>query len=82
MPPFCPLSADVLCAIVASSWSRHQQGDQMGEFSPIGWLLNLGSFFLITKIEQSLGLIFAQCKLCIILTKNGLGYVLGNFFTN
>jgi hypothetical protein len=55
---------------------------RMGEFSPIGWLFTLGSFFndrttanFWTAFSQLTGYVF-------ILTKNGLGYSLGDFVKN
>jgi hypothetical protein len=52
----------------------------LGEFSPIGWLLTLGTKFS-KKVQnwQLLGLLFPTYQLCIYFDKNGLGYILGDF---
>jgi hypothetical protein len=53
---------------------------RLGEFSPIGRLNTLGIFVKITEI---FGLLFSRGKSCLLIfTKNGLGYILGDFFTN
>jgi hypothetical protein len=40
-------------------------------------------FFLITELAHFFGLLFPQrTSYVFILTKNGLGYILGDFFTN
>jgi hypothetical protein len=37
----------------------------------------------ITELAQSFGLFFSESASCVfILTKNGLGYILGDFFIN
>jgi hypothetical protein len=42
----------------------------------------LGSFLKITEVAQNfLAAFFHEKRLCIILDRNGLGYILGNFFT-
>jgi hypothetical protein len=48
-------------------------------FSPIGWLF---IFLKITEVAQFLDYFFSRKKLCINFDKNGLGYILGDFFTN
>jgi hypothetical protein len=35
---------------------------RLGEFSPIGWLITLGSFFLITEVAKIFGLLFSTVK--------------------
>jgi hypothetical protein len=69
----------------------------LGEFSPIGRLFSLGSCFLwevvffgqLFSLGSFLKIIKAAQLLCLhgniyvfVLTKNGLGYILGDFFTN
>jgi hypothetical protein len=48
----------------------------------LGDYFSLG-FFNISEIAQIYGLLFSQiiCSV-LILTKNGFGYILGDFFTN
>jgi hypothetical protein len=41
---------------------KHQQGDQMGRFSPFGRLFTLASFLKIKEVAQIFVLV---CKLCI-----------------
>jgi hypothetical protein len=56
---------------------------RLGEFSPIVHLTTWISFSKITEAAQIWGLFFTNGKICVpILTKNGLGYILGDFFTN
>jgi hypothetical protein len=55
----------------------------LGEFSPIGWLLTLGSFLMTEVCSSNLWTTFSQCISNVsILTKNGLSYIFGEFFTN
>jgi hypothetical protein len=43
----------------------------------------LGGFSKITELAQIFGLLFPQrSSYVFILAKNGLGYILGDFFTN
>jgi hypothetical protein len=50
----------------------------LGEFSPNGQMFSFGSSSKMTKVSQ----IFS-CESCVlILTKNGLGHILGDFFIN
>jgi hypothetical protein len=42
----------------------------------------LGSFLQITEIAQIIGLLISTKNYILIMTKNGLGYILGDFFTN
>jgi hypothetical protein len=54
---------------------------RLGEFSPIVWLFSL-VIFIIYKSRSNFGATFYYCKSdVIILTKNGLGYILGVFLT-
>jgi hypothetical protein len=66
--------------LVCSANDRHaRRVTRLGQFS------HIGQFFLkIIKVEQHFGLLFytAQTKYYRILTKNGLGYILGDSFTN
>jgi hypothetical protein len=56
---------------------------KLGEFSPIGRLGTLGSFLKTKEIARIFGLLSPRKKSCaLILTKNGLGYILGDLFTN
>jgi hypothetical protein len=58
---------------------------RLGEFSPIWRLFSLDSFMEITVVAQKLGLLFPRSKFYVyilIWAKNGLGYVLCDFFTN
>jgi hypothetical protein len=55
---------------------------RLGEFSPKVWLLTLGSGLKITKAANFYGVLFPMVPVIINLTKNGLGYILGDFFTN
>jgi hypothetical protein len=56
---------------------------RFGEFSPIGWLLTLGSF--CKQIKNST-IHWATCfhgiGCVLIFKRNWLGYILGDFFTN
>jgi hypothetical protein len=53
-----------------------------GEFSPNGHYCTVGRFIKITEVARILGYIFPKCKFWINLDKNGLGYILGDFFIN
>jgi hypothetical protein len=55
------------------------QGDQIGRIFSYGVVVYVGQFFKLTEVGQ---LIFPRYKLTIDLNKNGLGYILGDFFTN
>jgi hypothetical protein len=55
---------------------------RLGGFSPIGWLFNSGSFWQLQKQPTFFDYFFSPLRLCISFDKNGLGYVLGDFFTN
>jgi hypothetical protein len=55
----------------------------LGEFSPIGRLFSLGSSSKNCKsIPNILAAIFCGKHYVSILTKNVLGYILGDFFKN
>jgi hypothetical protein len=56
----------------------------LGEFSSIGRLFSLGSFFRKFPNSPNLWDTFSKVKfMCVlILTKNGLGHILGDFLTN
>jgi hypothetical protein len=50
---------------------------RLGEFSPIG------SFLKTTSVAKNICATFVHCENYIfILTKNGLGYIFGDFVTN
>jgi hypothetical protein len=55
----------------------------LGEFSPNGRSLTLGSFLKIAVVAQFLGAtLFHSTSYVLIWAKQGLGYILGDFFTN
>jgi hypothetical protein len=56
----------------------------LGEFSSIGRLFTSGSFFKITEVEYiHIWTIFSIISVKYLFwQKNGLGYILGNIFTN
>jgi hypothetical protein len=56
----------------------------LGDFLPLGQVIALEVFSKITEVAHILLLLFYKVKVVYIsfLTKNGLGYILGNFFTN
>jgi hypothetical protein len=46
-------------------------------------MVYLGKLFLISEVAQFFGLFFPRIQSCaLILTKDGLGYILGDFITN
>jgi hypothetical protein len=53
----------------------------LGEFSPFGRHFILGSFLKISQVAQIFRQHFAHSNLCINVDKNGLSYILGEFFT-
>jgi hypothetical protein len=63
---------------------------RLGEVWPIGRLLmyintyvcNLGCLLKITELDLIFGLLYLFSNYVLILTKYGLGFVLGDFFTN
>jgi hypothetical protein len=57
-------------------------GPDWAIFSPIGWLFTLGSFFKKTGVTKVFGQFFRGTNYVLILADNGLGYILGTFFTN
>jgi hypothetical protein len=51
----------------------------LGEFSPNGRYFTLGSFIKIAEVDQNFWLLFSQVLVfALILTKNGVGYILGD----
>jgi hypothetical protein len=56
---------------------------RLGDISPFGRLFNLGDFLKTTEIGQVFLLRFPTLLLCnvLVLTKHGLGYSLGEFFS-
>jgi hypothetical protein len=62
--------------VIASSVTK------LGEFSPIGRLFSLGIFFENYKRANILVYFFRGLNFELILAQNGLGYILGEFFTN
>jgi hypothetical protein len=70
---------DILCDIDRFA----NRVTKLGEFSPIGWLLILGSFLKITEIAQVVVATYFRCKsFVLVLRKDGLGNTLGDFFVN
>jgi hypothetical protein len=58
---------------------------RLDDFSPIGRLITLGIYFCenYSKKAQIIGLRFSRGKsYALSFTKNGLGHILGYFFTN
>jgi hypothetical protein len=55
---------------------------RLGEFSPIGQLIPLGSFLKITDVAQIFNYFVLLFQLWINFDKNGLGYILGDCFSN
>jgi hypothetical protein len=55
---------------------------RLGEFSPNARLFALGIFWKMTEIAHNFGILFPNFRLCINFDKNGLGYILGDFFAN
>jgi hypothetical protein len=55
---------------------------RLGDFSPIGWLFSLGSFLEnYCCSPKFLTSFFNGQSYVLILTNNGLGYILGDFYT-
>jgi hypothetical protein len=52
------------------------------KFSPFGRIFSLGCFMKNTNLSQIFVPLFYTVKVIIIFTKNGLGCILGDFFTN
>jgi hypothetical protein len=51
------------------------------DFSPIGRLFSFYSFWTITGVAKTFCPFFHGEMYALILTKNGLGHILGDFFT-
>jgi hypothetical protein len=57
--------------------------NRLGDFSPVGEFITMGSFVKITEVARIyVGLLFSTIKLSIHFGKSGLGYILGHFDTN
>jgi hypothetical protein len=71
-----------VCAHMQWAHSLPGRVAKLGEFSPTGWFLTLGSRSKITKVAEIYGLctIFQSKGQALILTKNMLGYILGDSF--
>jgi hypothetical protein len=56
---------------------------RLGEFSPIGLLITLGSFLKITTVAKHLGLLFSTAwnYICVYFEKKRLGLQNGRFFS-
>jgi hypothetical protein len=64
-------------------WVIATRVTRLGENSPKGWLFTMVSCSKIRKVATKFVLLFFKCKSYILtLTKNGLGYILGDFFPN
>jgi hypothetical protein len=56
---------------------------RLGEFSPIGRLFPSGSFFENYRNSTNNWATFFRYESCVLIfTRNGMGYILGDFFTN
>jgi hypothetical protein len=56
------------------------QGDQIGPIFAYWAIAVFGQFLKITDVAQILGLIFStKLTYVLILTKNGMGHILGDF---
>jgi hypothetical protein len=73
----------------AGSKSISSRVTRLGDFSPNGRYFTLGRFIKITDVAQKLhkvkvkfGYFFVSLEYALILTKNGFGYILGDFVTN
>jgi hypothetical protein len=53
-----------------------------GEFSPIGWLFSLGSFWKLRLQPKFLGYFFPQLRWCINFVKKWVGLHFGQFFSH
>jgi hypothetical protein len=62
-----------------NKFKNHNVGPSLGEFSPIGRLFSLGSFYYYES-SPKFRLLFPQISLYIQFDKNGSGYILGDFF--
>jgi hypothetical protein len=55
----------------------------LGDFSPVGRLFSLGSFFMKISEAAQMCVLLRSChgNICaLILAKKGLGYIFGRFF--
>jgi hypothetical protein len=65
---------------IHGSWARVTR---LGKVSPNGRLFTSGRFSYITDVAQDFWTTLSLfIDFVLILTKNGLGYILGDFFTN
>jgi hypothetical protein len=56
---------------------------RLGNFSPTGYFFPLGIFLKITKVAPYFGLLFStENVVYYILQKNGLDFILGDFFAS
>jgi hypothetical protein len=54
------------------------EGDQIGEFSPLGQLFSLGKIFKITQVYRTFWATFSHTEM---LAKYGFGNIFGRFFS-
>jgi hypothetical protein len=55
--------------------------NRLAKFSPFGlFLFTVDRFKKVTEVAQIIGVLFPQLKLCTDISRNRLGYVLGDFF--
>jgi hypothetical protein len=60
----------------------HGQDDQIRRFFANWLIVYFGQCFSIAEVAEIFGLNFSAVKVYVLtLTKNGLGYILGDFFT-
>jgi hypothetical protein len=58
-----------------------QQGDQIGRIFAHWVIVSFGKVFLIAEVPLIFGLLFPLLTSCTNFEKNGLGGILGDFFT-
>jgi hypothetical protein len=62
--------------------ARVFQAIRVTRFSAVGRLLTSGCFVKVTKVLQNFDHFFNDKNYVLILTINGLGYILGDYLTN
>jgi hypothetical protein len=61
----------------------HARVTKLGEFSPNGNLFTVGCMMKMIEVALILGALFPhRTRNELVLAKNGLGYILSDFFTN
>jgi hypothetical protein len=80
LPIFCGKNLHFFAKKIGENkFKNHNVGPSLGEFSPIGRLFSLGSFYYYQS-SPKFRLLFPQISLYIQFDKNGSGYILGDFF--